>query len=177
MVESEKGKARQQLSADRAAFVAQEQARVDEGLTRNQMMSHQTARENADLKRQYDQADHLNTLDIMNRKADLTGQALGLLSRGVENRLNVRDMSQLKSRDIELKSIQGELALQEAIIRDADPGDPADRQAIANAQETIKSLVQKQSNILGEVQGKYTQLGRDAMFNTRKEGGKLLPRK
>lgn len=177
MIEVEKGKARERLGAERAAHIATEKSRVDEMNMKNQLLSQKTAEKNFDLQRQYEQADLANEIDIINRKADLKGQGLALLSKGVENRLNTRDLSELKSKDVALKRIQSELALQEAIVRDTDATDPAGKQAVMQAQQKIKELAQEQSNLLGEVQGKYTRLSNDATFGIKKTGGKLISRK
>ncbi len=167
MVGAKQLEAREQLGSERAAIVAKDQARVDEQVNKNAMLAGQTSQKNSALKRQYDESDRLLKADIDNRQASLTGQLIGTTAQGLQNRLNTRDMAQLKNKDIELKRIQTDIKVEESILSE-DPTNVA-------AKGRREQLLAEYSAILGEVGGKYSQIENDVMF--RKDGGKLIPRK
>jgi hypothetical protein len=176
MVGSEKQQAKERLGAERVEHIRKEQARVDELQNKNRMLSGETQKENLALKRQYDETDRQHQIDIDNRQASLTGQLIGTTAQGIENRLNTRDTAALKAHEVELKQIGSDIAYYSAIVRDTDGSTPEGRNEIRKAQEELSRLQNQQKLILGEVGGKYTQLGKDVMLGM-KTGGKLVPRK
>jgi hypothetical protein len=176
MVQSEKDRAKGALSADRAAFVADERRRVSREQAENQLRASETDAKNRALTRHYEQADLTQKLDLINRKADLTGQALGLVAKGVENRITTKKMADLKAKDIELKGIDQNISLIESQIRSLDPNDPADVNQINKLQKSLQDLVRQRTGVLGEAQSSYQTMGKEAIFGF-KSGGKLLPRK
>lgn len=176
MVEDSKDKARERLSSDRAAFIADERRRVSQEVGRNQMLSAETDSKNRALTRQYDQADFQRKLSIKERQADLTGQAVGLVAKGIENRVTTKSMADLKAKDIQIKEIDQNISLIEAQMRGLDPNDPAGANQINKLTKSLNTMVNQRSNVLGEARGYYKQFGKNALFGL-KDGGKLISKK
>ncbi len=173
LVEDQRQGARERLSSERAAFVADERRRVSQEKGQNQLRAAETDQKNRELRRNYLQFDLQAETAKIAQKAALSGRAISTVAKGIENRLTTKDMSHLKANEMSAKNIEQDIETKKFELSNLSE---AESYKAVELRKEIAELSNQLSQKFSDVEGYYNKFGKRATLSM-KTGGKLLPRK